>query len=298
MRTSKKGIGIFFISLVITFLILGSIFMLFFLYQKTANADTKQEDIVYNSPYTAKKNESMTMLIIGCERISSVPKLMLLLTYDAPSGTIYLSALPPKTLSTIEVKEDTLVGHYDYEGIRGSVNAVKSLLVTNVDRYARLDRTGIANLVDFLGGIEYEVKEDITYVDIDGNIEEFEKGKQLLDGRRVSALLFHETKDFVVDTNLQMELITLLSEQKFNESLASKFPNFISAFFYNSETNMNQYDFAIRQKGIIDKLQKKALVTKILPLDGEYNLVNSEFKPDDKCIQSISRVINKVYEEE
>lgn len=298
MKQSKKGIAVFFISLTITFLILGSIFMLFFLYERTSKADTKQENISYTSPYIAKKSESMSILIIGCERISTPPKLMLLLTYDAPNGTLYLSVLPPKTLSTIEVKQDTLVGHYDYEGIRGGVNAVKSLLVTDVDRYARLDRTGISNLIDFLGGIEYEVKEDIKFVDLDGNCEEFNKGKQLLDGRRVSALLFHDKEYGMVDTELQSELTLLLMQQKFNQTFATKFPNFISAIFYNTETNMNQYDFALRQKGIIDKLQKNALTIKALPLDGQYNSDNTEFTPEDKSIEAIIQTIQKVYKED
>lgn len=298
MKKSKKGIWIFLLSLIITFTILGSIFMLFFLYKKTTNVEIKQDDIAYDSNYKSKKSESMSMVIIACEKINLPPQFILLLNYDAPNSKIYITVLPPNAVSTVSIREDTIIGHYDYEGIRGGVNAVKSLLLLDVDRYARLDRTGVANLVDFLGGIEFDVKEEVVFVDAEGNKEEFFKGKQLLDGRRVSALLFNKKDNKNVDIDLQLEISTQLFNQKFNNKLSSKLSNFVSAFFYNAETNMNQYDFAIRQKGLEDKLKKDAFKIEALNIDGEYVNEGERFLPNTKSIETISNQINNIFKEE
>lgn len=272
--------------------------MLFFLYKKTTNVEIKQDNIEYDSNYISKKSESMSMVLMACEKINLPPQFILLLNYDAPNSKIYITVLPPNAVSTVNVREDTIIGHYDYEGIRGGVNAVKSLLLIDVDRYARLDRTGVANLVDFLGGIEFDVREEVVFVDADGNKEEFFKGKQLLDGRRVSALLFNKKENKNIDINLQSEISTHLFNQKFNKKLSPKLSNFVSAFFYNAETNINQYDFAIRQKGLEDKLKKDALKIETLTIDGEYIDEGERFIPNNKSIETIISQIKDIFKEE
>lgn len=291
----KKGIGIFFLSMFVSLIVLGGIFTLYFLYTRTEKTQQGQEDIPYEISYAPKPSENMKILIIGCEKIHLPPKFFLLISYKATQGEISATVIPPNAVVTVGVREDTVMGHYDYEGIRGGVNAVKSLLVCEIDRYARLDRTGLANLVDFLGGMDYDLQQQATYTG-DGYTETFVRGKQLLDGRRTTALLF-QTKKGQINTDLQQELTNEFLTQRFRQSLDDKLPNFISAFFYNAETNMNQYDFVIRQKGLSMYLRQDKLKIHSMPLTGEYVQSDNTFIADTHSIETIMNYLEKTDEE-
>ncbi|MEG2429942.1 MAG: hypothetical protein RSA99_06110, partial [Oscillospiraceae bacterium] len=148
MKITKKDVGVFFISMTISFIILSSAFMMFYivtknLTNKTANA-TKKNVPYENSylQYIPRVEENLTTLIIGCDDVVNLPTLFLLCNYDAIEGKLSLSILPPQTLITVQTRKSTLVGHYDYEGILGATRAVKSLTLKPVDRYIRLDKVG------------------------------------------------------------------------------------------------------------------------------------------------------------
>lgn len=312
MKITKKGVGVFLLSLTIAFVLIGGIFMLFYKYIQTVGVSDGKKDVPYkadtkNNQYIPKKEESMNLLLIGCEEIHLAPKMMMVITYNAVEGELMLTPLPPSAVATVGVREDTLSGHYDYEGIRGGVNAVKSLLVTDIDRYARLDKAGIADLIDFLGGIECELKAGVVCTYEDGSTEVLSRGKQLLDGRRAAALMlcnsaqYSSTEDEYEKNSLilrQGELSSRLLRQRMNSRLCGKLPDLIQAFFYNAETNLNQYDFAIRQKGLDKLLDEHRLTIVLNSLKGEQvkDYSSNNFVPDNQSIRELSRILSSIYE--
>lgn len=293
MAKSKKSVWVFLASSGISFVILGTIFAVFFYLTDTTEIDKNQEDIPYISQYTPSPKESINVLVIGCEQEHYPTSLALLFCYDAPTGIIYVTSLPIQSLSTVGIREDTLAGHYDYQGLQGSVIATENLLATKIDRYVRLDKQNISNLVDFLGGIDYEITEDFAIGE-----ETFMKGKQLLDGRRVSTILFGKKENDVANTSMQEELVAKLIQQRFNQDLADKYAKFSSAFFYNAQTDLNQYDFALRQKGICSKMQLDSVVVKRLRIRGTYNLENTQFTPTRQSLEEVIKVLKGIKREE
>lgn len=292
MAESRKGTWTFLISLFISFIILSIVFTLFFLYSKLQEADSSVDNVPVVEVYKPKRDESINVIFIGCNQLNAPPTLITMLTYDAPNGAVSITALPPSALATVGIKTDTLAKHYDYEGIRGGVNAVKNLLLTDVDRYVRIDKQGIANLVDYLGGLEYDLVESVTCGD-----ELFSPGKQLLDGRRVASLLLNESVLEQSRTSLQRDLIKALISQRFTKPLVKKYDGFISAFFNNCETNLNQYDFAVRQKGLVQCFQNDSLLVNEISIAGSYNLSSTEFTPTSESLQSAIEAIEQVFAE-
>jgi LCP family protein required for cell wall assembly len=235
----------------------------------------------------------MNVLVVGCEQEHLPPSFFLLFCYDAPNGIIYVSSLPTQTFSTIGIREDTLAEHYDFQGVQGSVVAVENLFSMQIDRYVRFDRQDVSNMVDFLGGIDYEIAEDFEIGE-----ETFMKGKQLLDGRRVSTLLFYKKENDIPHIAYQEELIIKLIQQRFNQTLADKYAKFSSAFFYNADTDINQYDLTLRQKGICSKMQLDSLVVKKLPLHGVYNSEKTQFTPNTQSLNEVKRIVKQIAKEE
>ncbi|WMJ22060.1 LCP family protein [Paludicola sp. MB14-C6] len=293
MARSKKSIWVFFVSAGISFIVFGTVFVIFFYITDATKIDKNQEGIPYISQYVPSPKESINVLVVGCEQENYPPSFEMLFCYDAPNGIIYVSSFPIQSISTVGIREDTLEGHYDYQGLQGSVIATENLLSIPIDRYVRLNKEGVSNLVDFFGGIDYELTEDLAVGE-----ETFVKGKQLLDGRRVSTLLFQKKEKDVYHTSLQEELITKLIQQRFNQSLADKYAKFSSAFFYNTETNLNQYDFALRQKGICSKMQLDSVVVKKLPIRGNYTQEKTKFTPTEQSLNEVKTVLQAIKREQ
>ncbi|MFZ2537621.1 MAG: LCP family protein [Oscillospiraceae bacterium] len=285
MSTSKKGSFVFFITLLISFMVLGSVFLVILILSKAKNANVKQEAIPYISEYHPSREESLAILFLGCDNAESSPDVAVLLYYDAPQGILYPIVLPTVTVSNVNGKTDTLQGHYDYEGMRGGVNAIKAIFGIELDRYARLQKVGASNIVDFFGGIPY----NLPYDRIIGT-QTILKGEQLLDGRRVSSLLFSKNKNGSCDYKLQSELISKLIEDGFDKNLIEKYTNFVSVIFYNCETNLNQYDFAKRQTGFLNRLKLDSMVTTEILVEGEYNSDFTSFHPSKQSIDKIKSI--------
>lgn len=281
------GAFVFLISMLIGFAVLGGLMLAFISYTKTHVADIKEENIPYISEHRPSKEESMSLLLLGCEKAESEPALSLLIKYDAPKGILTAVICPSATVATKNSgRTDSIKGHYSYEGIGGSVEAASALFETDIDRYIRVQKTGIANMVDFFGGVPFDVKSGIR-----NESETILKGEQLLDGRRFCSLIFHEPKAGVQNTAVQAELLKALLNRGLSKELADKYDALSSAIFYNFETNINHHDFAKRKTGFLNLLKLDSLVIRTYELKGIYKNGYELFIPNAQSLKQIKEAL-------
>lgn len=278
-KKSKKGLKIFFITLSVAFVLLMCIFLLFFLFGSfgiSEQANVNQDEVPYVIDYIPKSQENINILIIASEEIELTPSMFMVFKYDAINAEISLVPLVNDTVLNKGVKKTTIQKEYDYEGIHGATKAVETLLLCEIDRYIRVNSQGVANLIDYLGGVKYDFTEGINCKDI-----WFTEGKQLLDGRRVASIICNQD-----DLYIKADVLKTFFSQHFNKDL--EYNKFASAIFYNVETNLNQYDFAMRQKGAIAAMGNETLSIILSELNGEYNQYD-EFIANK---ESLEQVIN------
>lgn len=280
MARKNKGFGIFISTFCISFVILSALFLLFMLYTRTAKVETVEPDVPKEHIVTAKEN--MTLLLLASDNITNPPELILLASYRAPQGQLSLLLLPPETVCQREGRTDTLEGWYDYEGVRGCLNSVNTLLNVDIQRYLRTDGNGLAALIDFLGGVEYEIPGDFTI-----GSEQFYAGRQLLDGRRLKTLLFFPDSYGAAEVARQRELTSLLAESRLNESFAGEYDRFTATLFDCCETNLSQFDFLERREGFTSHLRNHSLALSTLSLEGDYSANHTRFTPDSTSIRDI-----------
>lgn len=255
-KKDKKAISVFFISFAVSFVILMCVFLIFFILgtSKDRKASAVKDGVPYYSDYVATEEENINMLVLGCEKTESEPSFLLFASYDAVRSTITFQELDPTQFVSYKDRVDTLGGHYNRQGITGCVNAAEQQLGVTIDKFVRINAVAIANMVDYLGGIQYEFKKQIICKG-----QTFTEGKQTLDGRRVATILLDDA-----NPQIKQALIESYFAQHFNKQLADRFGKYVTAFFYNAETNFNQYDFAIRQKGFLNALYKSTLCIKFI----------------------------------
>ena len=287
MSSPKKHVLVFVITFIISLTILGSIFLVVLILSKANNVNISQEDVPYISEYQPSDEESLGLLLLGCEQADSLPDVAVLFYYNAPQGRIYPIVVPTVTVAQVNGRVDTIQGHYDYAGTRGGVQAVQSAFGIELDRYAQLQKIGVSNVVDFFGGLSYNLPYDTMI-----GTEQFLKGEQLLDGRRVSAFIFNKVNYALCDYQLQSEIITKLLVQNLDANFIDNHPNFIDLIFNNCETNLNQHDFTSRKTSITNQLLLAQIEVSNLEIEGDYNTDFTEFYPSAKSIEDVRSIFS------
>lgn len=283
-----KGFLVFFISLLVSICFFGTIYVLFTIYTQTEVTDNKANDIPYISNYNPSRDEDLTILIIGCEVSSADPSLVTLLDYNAPEGEFNIITLPTSLIcTTSNGRTDSIVGHYNYEGIRGCVDAVSNLFSLKNCKYIRIQQNGLSNMVDFFGGLPYTIT---TYKQI--GEQDFFPGEQLLDGRRFSTLLLEITSKGVSDNSTQADLLYDIFSKSFNLELVDRYDNFVKSIFFNCETDINQLDLAKSKTGFLNRLKLESLVIDKFALKGDYSNDYSEFYPNATSFNAIAKILS------
>lgn len=274
-----KGWGVFLAALCLSLVALGAFFL--FLTWSVRNAgmsasrpEESETALEQEEREAQLKRQNLAWVLIGCREAADAPGLIVAGYYDAQQGSVRAVVVPAEAVATQAGRTDTIAGHYDYEGVRGAVNAAEALLSCEILRYFRITSGGIATVSDFLGGVEYTLTQDVV---MDG--QRFLAGEQLLDGRRIAAFLFATEEQGVPDTGLQAELIGNLLEEGIAGGLSGRMLQLTQLLLEDTETNLSQYDFVMRTERMEELLEAQALHTEVLALEGEYNEDQSIFTP-------------------
>lgn len=168
------------------------------------------------------KGESYTILIVGTDHRPSVyedytlpeeavteengfPKeprqikaeTIILMRVNKETGECIYCAIPENTRVTVNGTVTYMLEEiYAEMGIKALKEKVMTLTGIPVDYYLTISVENFIKAIDKLGGITYNVKQDISYVDeATGEVTNIRRGSQLLKGKKAAALLCFDGYD-------------------------------------------------------------------------------------------------------
>ena len=216
-------------------------------------SDLREED--------ATVEDSFTVLILGTDENKSRAEKenlggddfrtdsMILATFDKNSDDVKLVNIPRDTLAYIETEEyfDKINHAHMYGGPSASMNAVESLLNVPVDYYVRINMAGVVDIVDSVGGIEFDVPFDMNEPDqYDTGRIILEEGVQELDGEEALAVVRSRRVDSDLGRgNRQMELVEAVLNKVKSSGGLTKIDDLIKVVADNTRHNFTSKD--IRQ---------------------------------------------------
>lgn len=173
---------------------------------------------------------------------------MILATFNRDDKQVRLIGIPRDTLSYIpSVKMYDKITHAHAEGgPESSAQAVEQKFNVPVDYYARVNMQAFVDVVDELGGIEFDVPFDIDEpTKNDKGRIKIEKGHRLLNGNEALAL----ARSRSVDTDLgrgkrQMEMIVALAKKAKASGSISKLDDLIEILGNNAKHNLTFNDIS------------------------------------------------------
>lgn len=173
---------------------------------------------------------------------------MILATFNRDDKQVRLIGIPRDTLSYIpSVKMYDKITHAHAEGgPESSAHAVEQKFNVPVDYYVRVNMQAFVDVVDELGGIEFDVPFDIDEpTKNDHGRIQVKKGRRLLNGNEALAL----ARSRRVDTDLgrgkrQMEMIIALAKKAKDSDSISKLDELVEIVGNNAKHNLTFNDIS------------------------------------------------------
>ena len=130
-----------------------------------------------------RKEHFFTILLGGLDDENGGSDTNLLVALDAENKTINVASLPRDTLLDVSWSVKKLNNAYHHGGFSQTMSEVSRLLGIPVDYYVTVDLRAFVELVDEIGGVDFDIPVDMDYDDPYQDLQiHFEKGPRHLTG--------------------------------------------------------------------------------------------------------------------
>lgn len=245
----KKSVSVFLKSFVISFLILSSLSGVL-LYVFVAGQEAEQEEPTTQYIYPTTEEEDITLLFTLSRRRGETADHFLLMKLSPVDNAVICTQMPEKMKATVNITTGTLSELYDYGGAEMVIRAVENVFSLKVDRYVRLDDAALIQVVDKLGGMEYQVEEEYRYTDADGLEMVVQPGRQWIDGRRFLTMI----RSGKVDAGM---LTAQLMAQQWGQGLAQRLDSCFQTLVNLADSNINVLDYEYRKESFLQMLEQE-----------------------------------------
>ena len=188
-------------------------------------------------------NVVINALVMGLDKDETRTDTLLFVSYSSETGKCFVMSIPRDTYVYIDGRATLINAAYGIGGAEMTINKVKELINLPVNYYVVFTFNDFRNVVDALGGVEFDVRpegyyyED-PYQDLYINIP---GGHQVLDGKMAEGLVRFRADYARADlerVEIQQKFITELIRQKFNAKNIGSLPKVYNALKGSLKTNL------------------------------------------------------------
>lgn len=231
MKKQRSGFGVFAaafsVSLALMLLTVGTVMSI--TVQREESSPPPSSDLSVEV-YTPDEKDALTVLVIT----ETDGPAFSLVDIDPMTAGIRLISLPGE----LTAGERTLLEAWEYAGGREALEAVKQAGIP-AERWLHIRRRGAVNMIDALGGMEWEFSEPLRTDRLDIPV-----GRHLLDGETVLTLMEEEDDRLPEVTGMALSLIG----QRLTEKLINSGDRLFQVLTANSDGDISQFDYQSRKK--------------------------------------------------
>ena len=249
--------------------------------------------------YNLKGSEEkayLNCMLLGVDKEGYRTDVMIFAQLNLLNNTINMLQIPRDTYVADNGRSDKKINSaYGYQKEKTVFKEVKKILNVDVDKYILIDTSGFRDVIDTIGGVNYDVPIKMNYDDPVQNLHiHLDKGYQLLDGDKAEQFVrFRKNNDGsgyamgdVERVHSQQGFIKATVKQLFSITNAFKIPKLVSQFSSMVKTNFTNAEM-LAYASYIFKVDTENV--NIMALEGEPKYINnvSYFIADDDKNQKI-----------
>lgn len=285
--TKKSKITIL-ISVITACIILGaSVFASGVLSDKTQSQDLHKPQEI--GSVTENQTNILLIGVDGGEHMR--PDTLMLLSLNRTNNRLAVLSIPRDTLITSD-KQNNKISNLMTDGdAQKIIDAVTNNLKIPVNYYARINFEGFRNIIDILGGVEFNVPVDMLYDDPGQNLYiSLEKGLQILDGEKAEHLVRYRAgypEGDITRVRMQQNFIAELIKQKFNTQHLAEISGLYKELSKSVVSNYPSVKIA-EDIQALNKININEIETFILPGTTELHQGISYFVVNDTELKSLT----------
>ena len=205
----------------------------------------------YTQP-VEKATGKVNVLVLGVDKRGMLTDTMIVASYNTDENAIRLLSIPRDTRMYVGTHYQKINAAYataerkkENTGAQGSIEAVSRLTGIPINYYVKFSTTAFQDLIDALGGVEFDVPQRMKYSDPTQDLYiDLKPGLQMLDGDKAEQLVrFRSYTNGDIDrVNMQQQFIQAVIDQKLNVGIITKIGDLFEAIEKNIETNADLGD--------------------------------------------------------
>ena len=245
-----------------------------------------------------KESFGINVLVVGTDNVEGTKRsdAISVIHINKDQTRVRALSIPRDTRVTIEKIGVTKINHaFAYGGISLLQQTVSEFLSIPIHHHIVINSQGIKQLIDQVGGVTVQVKEDMSYDDYAGNLHiNFQKGENHLDGDDLLKYVRYRnnSKGDIGRIERQQEVSKLLFDKVFRFKTLIVSPKLLSIFFKTVQTDLSLIQMSEYLNVFLKK--KEDLSIKFLTIPGSVRLIDgvSYWRPD---IVYLDNLISKTF---
>lgn len=238
--------------------------------------------------YIPTAADTLTVLFIGAPAREASAGSYILARFDPVTGSVPIVAFPRQTLVEGPSGAETLSDLYRYGGAEYVRGALAATLGVDIDRYARLSVDAFISAADTIGAVEFDLPYELV-IGEPGMQVTLRRGKQLLDGKKVSEIIRCETYEGGELTRCAVagDLAAAIVDQRMDVALSTLADNIFERVINLIDTDISYPDYENRKMAaqFMARLEQKP--AKPLPVGGSFSENKREFTLSDTFIAEL-----------
>lgn len=255
----------------------------------------------------ARKDGSSTILLIGTDEGGTRTDTLMLMNVNTSEKQVSLVSIPRDTRVNGSYSVPKINGVYGIngggeEGMEMLQQRVKESIGFWPDGYIMVNLDSFVDLVDLMGGVTFNVPQDMYYNDPSQDLYiDLKAGEQKLNGTEAMGLVRFRSGYATADlgrVDVQREFVSAAAKQWVNPMLVFKTPQLVAWLGGNVETDMNVKELSWLAWAMLrcdlDNIQTETLPGNATTISGgSYYLLDPYKVPDtvNRCINPYERDI-------
>ncbi len=219
--------------------------------------------------------EKVNVLLMGLDKDRTRSDVLMVVSVDPELNQVNILSIPRDTRAQYsETRYDKINHAMGYKNPEETViRLVKQITGMPIHYYCEVDFMGFRDVIDILGGVEFDVPVNMHYDDPAQDLHiHVDKGLQLLDGKAAEGVVRFRNTYANGDHDripVQQNFLHALFEQKLQPKYISKAPALVKEIYEHVKTNFSVAD-ATGYLKMLKKMTPESLQTYTLPGDAQY----------------------------
>jgi len=248
-------------------------------------------------PEITRREGVYTVLLAGHNQ--GLTDVLMLAVFDTVEGSVNVMSIPRDTfVDTTTRNVRKINGAYNTGGMQRLLDEVATLVGYRPDNYVMVDYDGFIELIDAIGGVEYDVPMDMYHIDDDGEVDiDLKKGKQHLNGEQALGLCRFRSGYAAQDLgriSTAQGFLKVAAKKAVSVISFSKISDFVNIYSKYVDTDLSVGNLIWFMQTAWQKVDPEdGLNFMMLPVDGgSFNGLSYVFALEEPALKMINESVN------